>query len=284
MVSVRYIGVCASPTVGAQDAMIVVRAVLKERRGKVLFGRLLRPGEVDDGSAIDFDPDSGEELRFEPADTVVALEHLSALVTPRADGYTPVAGISWTWLATTSLLSSDFGRHILSAARRLDQSQLQLAALRVSLGATPATLVGVRDQYLEAFGAAELMCIALSRAVDMLKHAPALFALQSTVPAPLANTSRALKIVRDSLEHIDERARGLVRKETHPDALSIFDQTALLKSGELRYAKTVLSIDNDLAPSIDLARELVLRILAEKCGSEQMIAAAIVFSGQSAMS
>jgi hypothetical protein len=64
-----------------------------------------------------------------------------------------------------------------------------------------------------------------------------------TIPAPFVEIRRALIEIRNAYEHIDDRARGRIRERPHPDALSIFDWTALFQEGVIRYGAHQLSLD-----------------------------------------
>ena len=62
-----------------------------------MYGRTLNPGEPDSGEGIPIEP--GETLEFPVGSISVTMADVDYYAEPGPDGYSPVAGTVWTWLA-----------------------------------------------------------------------------------------------------------------------------------------------------------------------------------------
>jgi hypothetical protein len=120
MQEVRYISVNTGAEAGVQDSLLLVRVVEARRDGRTIYGKTVPPGDDTERPPILFDPDRGDELRFEPSDIVVTFSHIETLSTPRRYGYRPIAGALTTWIIFTGPVKPAFARYLLAAARRLD--------------------------------------------------------------------------------------------------------------------------------------------------------------------
>ena len=55
--------------------------------------------------------------------------------------------------------------------------------------------------------------------------------LDVEVPGDVRGVAAPVKFLRDALEHIDERAKGMVKRQIDPAALDIFDQGDFIENG-----------------------------------------------------
>ena len=111
----------------------------------------------------------------------------------------------------------------------------------------------------EAFGHAESMCLALSRAIGMLRQAKTKVSVNVEVPAPVEAVANHVLSIRNAFEHIDERAQGKAgRREGPADAMSVFDQSDFFTSGVLRYARHALDISAEAVPAMVAARKFIV--------------------------
>ena len=107
------------------------------------------------------------------------------------------------------------------------------------------------------------MCIALNRAITMMKNARTRFPVTTSVPSDVDRIQEALQSIRDAFEHIDERAFGNARREESTDAMSIFDQADLISDGILRYGSYSLNLQAQVTPVLIAARKFIYDVIAE---------------------
>ena len=125
-----------------------------------------------------------------------------------------------------------------------------------------------------AWGAAEMAVIALHRAVrlaEKLAHW-----LDVEVPDDVRGAASSVKLLRDALEHIDERAEGMVRGRIDPAAHEIFDQEDFIENGRLTYDGHTLDIGVDMIGALPGCRRLIMCVAREKPGRTPVPEADIV--------
>jgi hypothetical protein len=270
-IEVRYLGVNLTSEVGANDAVIGVRVVPAGRDGHKVFGRTLAQGEADSGEPVRFYPYAGEELLFQVGSVQLFLEDVDKNSRSGPDGYAPVANALWTWLTVGAPPDPALFRFLFSSARRLDTAHSLCAHVLEALTDRPEPFIKARDRLFGALGDAELMCVALGRAIDMLQSMPARFSVPSCLPDITPSVALALREIRNAFEHIEDRALGNVRGKPHADALSIFDQQDFIANGVLRYASHSLDLQADVLPLLINARRATLDAAVAASGAAKTI-------------
>ena len=222
---------------GSDDAVVGVRVVPTVRDGRTVYGRTLNLGEPDSGDAIIVT--RGDTLIF-PQDSVkITIMDVDRYSEAEQDGYAPVANTVWSWLAVPPRThNATVYLYLLSAARRLDIAHVHCIGALRSLAETSnqPSFLKARAVLFEALGHAESMCIALSRAIRMIRQAEAKVSVKVPIPTPVMEIEHGVHSMRNAFEHIDERAQGNAMKEEHSDAMTVFDQSNFFSSGILTYA------------------------------------------------
>ena len=90
--------------------------------------------------------------------------------------------------------------------------------------------------------------------------------LDVEVPDDVRGVATSAKHLRDALEHIEERANGMVRGRIDPAALEIFDQGDFIENGRLTYDGHVLDIEMDMIGALLGCRRLIMCVAREKAG------------------
>ena len=273
----KTIGIHFGPEVNASSCLVQIRVVPDRRVGNMVYGRSLRPGEPDNDQGIPiFD---GMSLSFPVGSirlTIADVERHSEL---EAGGYAPAANVVWTWLALPPKADQQvLIEYLLAASRRLDEGhthcqralshldRLQEVDSTSTNGKTPANRKWIppqaafraRESVVEAWGAAESMCVSLARVVRMIADAKRTIGTTVAVPDEIRRIKDAATAIRHAVEHIDERAAGRAHREGPDDAVSIFDQTDLFAAGVLRYAGHALNIRQDVVPALLAGRRFIL--------------------------
>ncbi|MCY4376227.1 MAG: hypothetical protein OXC31_20935 [Spirochaetaceae bacterium] len=114
------------------------------------------------------------------------------------------------------------------------------------------------------------MCIALSRAIRMIRQAEAKVSVKVPVPTAVSEIEDGVKSIRDAFEHIDERAEGKARHQGPSDAMSVFDQSDFFSSGILRYDRQSLDISGEAVPAMVAGRQFIVEAAATE-GSTKTI-------------
>ena len=242
--------------------LLSLRVVPDGRDGNVVFGRTLRWGEADDGRGVSVA--AGEEFTIPRGRLVVELDHVDSLNEPGPGGYAPVANTIWTWYQVGPHPDVGVYRALLSLARRLDTAHELWAssvkqrkqALDTGLGPSGRPLL------FQAWGAAEMAVIALHRAVRLAGTLARW--LDVEVPDDVRRAARSAKLLRDALEHIEERAEGMVRGRLDPTAHEIFDQGDFIENGRLTYDGHALDIETDMIGALLGCRRLIMHVAREK--------------------
>ena len=257
---IRYLSVTIGPNAGDNDTLVGVRVVPAGRNGHKVLGKTLTHGEPDSGDAITVRP--GEKLLFPVGNVKVSIRDIDRESRPGLDGYAAVSNTVWTWLQFGAPPDLTLFRFLLAASRRLDTAHDLCISALDELGDRPdEPYIKTRARAFKALGYAEVMCVALNRAVMMIKDIPSEFSVSTVVPDTADAVFPALKEIRDAIEHMDDRAVGIVNalRKQHPDALSIFDQVDFLSSGVLRYTNHFLDLKEDVIPGVDLLSAIYLR-------------------------
>jgi hypothetical protein len=275
--TIRYLAVNLTPEVGANDALLGVRVVPAGRNGTKVFGRTLADGEQDSDEPVTFYPYAGEELHFPSGSVQISLRDLDRGNQPGPDGYAPVANTLWTWLVFGAPPDPALFRFLFAAARRLDTAHALCADVLGALTDRPEPFIKFRQRLFAALGLAELMCIALGRAIDMLRSIPSQFSVPMTLPETVTTFFPALREIRNAFEHIEDRALGNVHGKPHADALSVFDQRDLISSGVLRYASHSLDLRSEVLPMLVDSRRVVLEVAAATAGAARTLNVPVSF-------
>ena len=201
----------------------------------------------------------------------IFLEDLDRENRPGPDGYAPVSNTLWTWLTVGTPPDPALFRLLFAAARRLDTAHSLCVDVLGALTDRPEPFIKARQRLFGALGIAELMCVALGRAVDMFQSIPSTFLPPVTLPKTLSVASPALREIRNAFEHIEDRAVGNVRGKPHDDALSIFDQRDFIASGVLRYASYSLDLRSDVVPMLVDSRRAVLEVAIAAAGEARTL-------------
>ena len=151
--------------VGADDILVGVRVVPAGRDGSTVLGRTLGYDETDAGEAITVRP--GETLHFPPGSIRVFLRDIDRESKPSSDGYAAIANTIWTWVQVGSPPDPVLFRLLFATARRLDTAHALCAAALRALSGPDEPFIKARARIFESLGHAELMCVALNRAIDM---------------------------------------------------------------------------------------------------------------------
>jgi len=275
--AIRYLGVNLTPEVRANDTLIGVRVVPAGRNGKRVFGRTLAEGEPDSGEPVSFYHYAGEELHFPSGSVQIFLRDVDRGNRPGPNGYAPVSNTLWTWLVFGAPPDPALFRFLFAAARRLDTAHSLCVEVLGALTDRAEPFIKARQRLFGALGMAELMCVALGRAIDMLQRVPIQFHVPVTLPQGVSATSPALREIRNAFEHIEDRALGNVRGKPHADALSIFDQRDFISSGVLRYASYSLDIRSDVVPILVESRRAVLQVAVASAGAARTLSIPVSF-------
>ena len=268
---VKFAGMHTTNEVGrVDDLFLAVRVVPAGREGNLVYGRGLRHDEIDTGESIRLLP--GDRLVFPAGSLSVELEAIDERMPAGEDGYRPLAEPLWTWLYFPGDRREDFDagrRYLIAAARRLDTAHLALTRVRDGIHKLDEAKLGYEKMRVihQVIGDVETMVIALSRAVGMTRELPSHFDVLVEVSGDLVELGTRLKEIRDAYEHIDERARGRIRSQPDPEALTVFDYETLLGEGTVRYRDARVSLAEEIPQLINGCRDL-LKQAASKLAEE----------------
>lgn len=274
---IRFVSVSLTNQVGANDSLIAVRVVPMGRIGNRVLGRTLTANEEDTDQPISFYPYRGEELHFPPGSIQITVRDLDRLAKADEHGYAHLSNIVWTWLFVGAPPDPMLFRFLVAAARRLDTAHALFVSVHARMSEGPASFTSVRQRFFEALAVAEVMCVALARAVDMLRSVSARFGVAISMPPIVTSKLEALREIRDAFEHIDERALGNRRTTPHQDALSVFDQKDFITSGVLRYGTRSLDLTSEVPHMLVEARRTFLEVAVAAAGAAKTINGEITF-------
>ena len=265
---ITHLALHLGPNVGANDALIGVRVVPAGRDGNKIIAKTLNQGQPDSGEGIT--RHAGEKLLLPPGNARITIQDVDKENSPHADGYAAASNTIWTWLQFGPSPDPILFRFLFAAARRLDSAHdLCVDTLDHLVGPPDEPYIKARARLFRALGYAELMCVAFHRAVRMIEIIPSRFAVSAAIPIAVDAISPVLKDIRDSLEHIEERAFEIVNAhgDIHPDALTIFDQADFYASGVLSYANHSLDVRGDVVPALISGRQFIFNVAVEKAGA-----------------
>ena len=268
---ITHISVNLGPEVGSDDSIVGVRVVPTVRKGRTVYGRTLDYGEPDAGKAICVT--RGDTLVFPQGSVKITIMDVDRYSEAEQDGYAPVANTVWSWIAIPPVtFGTSVHNYLLSLARRLDVAHVHcMGALRgLAESSNQPSFLRSRAVLFDALGHAESMCIALSRAIGMIRQAEARVSVKVPVPTAVTVIEDGVKSIRDAFEHIDERAEGKARQQGPSDAMSVFDQSDFFSSGILRYARQSLDISGEAVPAMVAGRQFIVEAAAAE-GSTKTI-------------
>lgn len=264
-VPVRWLSLNRTSQIGAADQFLSMRIVPDGREGSMVFARALRDDEVDVGEAVVFSPGFGERLCLRSG-TRVRIDDVDRLAVRDETGYASVTNTIWTWLHLTGKASPEQFRFALATSRRLDGSHLALAALLAALRELSGAESKQRTHAFRAIAAAEVLVIALNRAVDLIEKCPGQFLVKVSVPSIMKRKRSALTALRDRFEHLDESATGRRKHVLEPNVVSIFNQKRFLVDGTLVFGKHELSVPHDVPRILVESRAYMIEAVGAMCG------------------
>ena len=269
MKPITYFSLNLGPSVGATDFMVGIRVVPDGRNGNEVYGRALNTGEPDNGEGILLNV--GDTLVYPEGSLRVTLEDVDKYAQVQPNGYAPITNTVWTWLQIPPHQSEAFSHYMLATARRLDQAHALCVQVLDVLASLPEEHgIPMRTRVFNALANSESMCLALSRAIRMIRNAADKFNVTTPVHPDLLSVEEPATAIRDAFEHMDERALGIARRETPTDALSIFNQGDLVSGRALRYAGYSLSLTLDVLPNLVKARQFLYDAIAEPGNTKTM--------------
>jgi hypothetical protein len=235
------------------DGYLLAQRVVPVRRepGKV-FARPLLHGEPDDGRRAHVFP--GEQLEL---DMRLELDYVDEWEGAGVTGYVPLTPVLFTWMAIAPQSSDSRPRYLLAAAWRLDLAHSLFQRVEELRQSDPEGAPAVRRAVFELVGATELAMVSLGRVVDMCMQAATAIGANTPVPPDIASRCDAVREIRNAYEHIEDRALGNVRGNTHPDALSIFDHVRVVRDGVIAYGAYHLDVATDVPQMITSARQFL---------------------------
>ena len=264
---ITYVAIHLGPTPGSNDAIASVRIVPAGREGKTVFARTLNFGEVDTGEGIVRFP--GERLVIPPGDAKFTIQDVDRHNAPDTYGYTVTANTIWSWLNIPPLPTETLFNLLYASALRLDSAHSLCVSAIEQCGDRPdEPFILARSRIYRALGDADLMCVALHRAIRIMKEVPD---VKEPWPRELTEIEIPLSAIRDSFEHIEERAVGKAKRNKDPDAMSIFKQPDFLNVAVLSYSSHQLNLKTQVIPALIAGREFLLNTAVEKTGKAKTL-------------
>jgi len=247
----------------ASGFLVGIRVVEAGRENGVVKMRTLRVGEQDVGARVHIAP--GESAQFGPGDLVLELDHIDNLQAPTVSGYVALTPTLATWFAGGPHDAVKV-RYLLAAARRLDvanRRMIEIEECRSVLAEPGLPAPKLREVAFQLIGAVESAVIALGRAVDMVEKANRLIGTSQPVPADISRLLPSITAVRNAYEHIEDRALGTEFGRPHPDAVTIFDYTALINNDVIVYGPHRVGLTSDVPLVIQQARAFIKKVAAD---------------------
>lgn len=265
--SITHVAINLGPTPGSNDAVASVRIVPTGREGEMVFARTLNFGEVDAGEGIVRFP--GERLVIPLGDAKFSIQDIDRHNTPDVYGFAPAANTIWSWLNIPPLTSETLFNLLYASALRLDSAHsLCVRAIEECDDRPDEPFIQARSRIYRALGHADLMCVALHRAIRIMKKIPQ---VKEPWPKELDQIESPLCAIRDSFEHIEERAVGEVKRTRDPDAMSIFKQPDFLNAAVLSYSNHLLDLKKQVIPALIAGRGFLLNTTVEKTGKSKTV-------------
>ena len=244
------------------------RLVPDGRDGNTVYARSLRPGEEDTGEGVHLD--AGDRLVIRAGGLSFDSDEIDAQSEQGLGGYAPVSNTVWTWYR---IVGEQLGYFLLffSLARRLDSAHALWASTIEELErAREEDGIPRRARVFKALSTAEVTLIALHRGITMIDSLIENYDLEIEVPDSLEGIRDTVREMRHAFEHIDDRAQGRPGRsaQTHPDALSIFDQPEFFPSAILSYKEYSLNFEEDILSALLDSRNLVMAAIDARVYSQ----------------
>ena len=228
------------------------------REGNVVYARTLRHGEKDSGEAVHLGP--GDRLVIPAGELVVNSRDIDEYHNPVGlGGYRPVANTIWAWHQFAKE-QPEFYLFLFALARRTDATHaLWVSAIEARNKAGTELGISQRQAAFKALASAEMAIIALGRCYRMVDTLVERYCQELQAPESVARTKKVVQEMRDAFEHIDERARGEVRKKRLvKDALTIFNQPDFVQASILRYKGYELNFESEVIAALIDCRDLIM--------------------------
>ena len=250
-----------SEATDANELLWMERLVPIGREGNKVLPRTRRRGEKDTGETVKVR--AGDRVVIPPGELVIDSLEIDEYSTEGPGGYAPVANTVWTWYRIVGAELS-FLLFLFSLARRIDAAHA-LWALAISEHQNAKQQSGITQRLtlFNALARADVAIIALNRGFRMVYSLTEKFCPDLQVPASVRKIDEAVREMRNTLEHIDERAEG---KGGPPgdavrDAFTIFDQPEFLDSSILSYNDHSLNFADDVLAALLDCRELIMQAI-----------------------
>ncbi len=255
---VRYVGINRTAEVGRTDDLITAMRVIEVRReGSVVYGRTLSPTEPDPGTAVLLKP--GDSFCLEPGMMTVSIAAIDAAESKGVEGYVPVTGVLWSWMSTAPPAYEHGYRYLLATARRLDAARTLLDQVRDLLDQEPPSVgPALRSHLWRTVSTVEVTVVAFGRALDMSVQMKHLIGVASAPDPEMLSLNRRITPLRNAYEHIEDRALGRVNRKPDPEAVTVFDWTALFERQAMQYGGQEISL-SELMTATDTLRAFVLQ-------------------------
>ncbi len=266
--AIAFIGLHSSGVTGANDMMFPIRVVPDGRGPGVVFGRTLAFGEEDDGRRIHVR--AGEQLAFRPGAIAIALDGIDefyrAVDPDRPFGSLATALRVWLGIGSEPHGTEELNRIAWAAAHRLDAAASFLhraAQLRDTIETEPSLravkLVAKADEIVHL---TQEGVVALARSIALVQTGVDHCKYEVALSIVVQTNASALKALRDSYEHIEERATGHIGRG-RPDerAKQVFETQALIRGGTIEYLEHRLDIE-DLPAILDACRQAIKALVA----------------------
>ena len=233
------------------------RLVPMGRQGNIVYARTLRRDEEDTGEAVHLN--AGDRLVIPTGEFVFDTDQIDALSPKRMGGYAPLANTVWTWHQIVGE-EPEYAFFLFALAQRLDAAHdLWSQAIRDREDAINSDGIVRRAGLFEALATAQMAIIAFGRAIIMVETLVAQYCPDLKTPEETDKVQRAVRQLRRSFEHIDERAQGKAAPNNGVDlrAWSIFDQSEFVERAILRYQGDELNFQKDVLAALLACREVI---------------------------
>lgn len=233
------------------------RLVPMGREGNIVYARTLRPGEEDTGEGVHVN--AGDRLVIPAGEFVFNTDQIDALIPKRMGGYAPIANTVWTRHQIVGE-EPEYAFFLFALAQRLDAAHdLWSQAIQDREDAINSDGIVRRAGLFEALSTAQMAIIALDRAIVMVETLVAQYCPDLKTPEETDKVQRAVRQLRRSFEHIDERAQGKAGPNKGVDlrAWSIFDQSEFVERAILRYQDDELDFHEDVLAALLACREVI---------------------------
>lgn len=277
MNEIRAISINLSPQVGTDDLLLWVPIIPDGRDGNVVYARTLRLGESNPHVPVLVNTEAGETLQFRTGSVEFSILDIDRHAKQDADGFAPISNTLWTWMTIGTPLSAELYYHLLATGRRLDGSCLLLREISNRMDNFTGNFIMRREQALQALSLAEILVVALSRAMDLTQLLKERFGAKATQPVNFTELAKPIRKLRDAIEHIEDRAVGQVRGELHPEAFSIFNQHEFISNAALLYGSHRISLRCDVPPLIANIRQYLMGVALEFAGPSKIVNQPMVF-------